>query len=128
MELVIKVIALGIISTILCLVISKNTPELALCLAICTAVIVLVYAVGMLSGVVELIDSIIAASGLSSELISPVLKAAGIGILTKMTCDICKDAGQGAIASAVEFAGSAAAIYVALPLIKTVFNMIEELL
>lgn len=128
MEIVVKVIAVGIIGTILCLIIGKNTPELAICLAICTAVVLVAYAMGVFSGVIDFIEQIVEASGLSSAIINPVLKTAAIGILTKLACDVCKDAGQGTIASAVELAGVAAALYVALPLMRTVFRMIEELL
>lgn len=128
MELIVKVIAVGIIGAVLCLVIGKRVPELALCLAICAGVVILCYAMGVLSGVVDFIQEIVASAGLSSAIINPVLKTAAISILTKLVSDICKDAGQSAIASSVEFAGVAAAIYVALPLMKTVFSMIEELL
>lgn len=128
MEVVVKVIAVGLIGTILCLVIGKSTPELAICLAICTGVVLVAYAMGVLSGVIDFVQQIAESAGLSSAIINPVLKTAAIGILTKLACDICKDAGQGAIASAVELTGVAAALYVALPLMRTVFNMIEELL
>lgn len=128
MEIIVKAIAVGIIGTILCLVIGKNTPELAICLAICTGIALVAYAMGVFSGVIEFIEQIAEAAGLSSAVVNPVLKTSAIGILTKLSCDICKDAGQGAIASAVELAGVAAALYVALPLMRTVFRMIEELL
>lgn len=128
MAVLLKVAAVGIIGAILCLVIRKSVPDLALCLAIGTAVVLLAYAVGIMSGVIDFINEIVEASGLNSAIISPVLKTAAIGILTKLASDICKDAGQGAIASTVEFAGSAVALYVALPLMRTVFQMIEGLL
>lgn len=128
MEIIVKVIIIGIIAAIFCLIIGKNAPELALCLAICTTVVLTVYAIGVFSGVIDFIEEIVESAGLNWAIVSPVLKAAGIGILTKLACEVCTDAGQGAVASAVELAGTAAAIYVALPLMRTVFAMIEELL
>jgi len=67
-------------------------------------------------------------AGLSPTLLAPVLKTVGIGILTRLASDICKDAGQSAIASTVELAGTVAALYIALPLMQTVFQMIGGLL
>lgn len=128
MEIIVKVIIIGIISSILCLVIGKGAPELALCLAICTTVVLAIYAVGVLSGVIDFIEEIVEAAGLNWAIVSPILKVAGIGILTKLAGDVCSDSGQSAVASAVELAGTGAAIYVALPLMRVVFAMIEELL
>jgi len=128
MDIVVKAVVLGLIGTILCLVVQKGSPELALLLAISVGMLLTLYALGIISQVTEFIELIADESGLSSAIISPMLKTMGIGTLTKITSDICKDAGQSAIASAVEMVGAASAIYIALPLMKTVFQMIIDLL
>lgn len=128
MEIVIKAVILGVVGAILCLLVQKGSPEIALLLAVSIGILLTLYALNVISRVTDFIELIADASGLSSAIISPMLKTMGIGIVTRLTSDICKDAGQSAIASAVEMVGAASAIYIALPLIQTVFQMIEGLL
>ena len=46
-----------------------------------------------------------------SALLAPVLKAAAVGLLTQLTESFCKDAGQQALAKAVELGGGVLALY-----------------
>jgi stage III sporulation protein AD len=127
MELIVKIAVLGIIGSITALLIKRSNPEMALALALATGAVILVFAMELFSGVKELLDLASEASGLSSAVVAPVLKCMGIGIITKLASELCRDAGQGSIASTVELAGAACALYVALPLIKTLLKMIGEM-
>jgi len=118
----------AVVGTFLCIIVGKYQPELALALAVVTGVTLLVYAMGVFSGVIDLIKEIAEKAGISSAILGPLLKTTAIAIMTRLTSDICMDAGRGAIATAVDMAGTAAALYVAMPLLLTVFQMIEELL
>ena len=42
--------------------------------------------------------------------------------------DLCRDGGQTAMAGAVEFAGAAAALWVSLPLLESLLDLVEALL
>jgi len=128
MAFIVKVIAVAVVGTFLCIIVGKYQPELALALAIVTGVTLLVYAMGVFSGVIDLIKEIAEKAGISSAILGPLLKTTAIAIMTRLTSDICQDAGRGAIATAVDMAGTAAALYVAMPLLRTVFQMIEELI
>ena len=119
---------LGLIGSVICLVIRRESPEMSLLLALTVAVLVVVLALDVLGTVLAFAESLRAAAGISPAVVRPVLGAVGIGILTRLAADICRDAGQAAIASAVELMGTAAAIYIALPLMETVLEMIGGLL
>ena len=66
--------------------------------------------------------------GLDSTLVEPVLKTAAISILTKVTGEVCRAAGEGGAAAFVEVAGTILALAVALPLAEGVLTMMAELL
>ena len=67
-------------------------------------------------------------AGLAPELLTPLFKTVGIAVLTKITAELCRDAGEGGIGAFAEVAGGAAALCVALPLAQAVLNMIAGLL
>ena len=66
-------------------------------------------------------------ANLETGLLAPVMKAVGIGILTQITSRICADAGESAVATLVELCGSILALYVALPLLEAVLEMVESM-
>jgi len=128
MEIIIRAALLGLVGSVICLVIRRESPEMSLLLALTVAVLMVVLAVDVLGTVLSFAETLRAAAGISPAVVRPVLGTVGIGILTRLAADVCKDAGQAAMASAVELIGTVAAIYIALPLMQTVFEMIGGLL
>jgi len=128
MDLITRALILGVVGSVLCLVIRKNSPEIGLILALSVSFLVVGLGIELIVAILGFVEALQDAAGLSPALIVPVLKTVGIGILTRLAADICKDAGQSAIASTMELAGTVAALYIALPLMQTVFRMIGGLL
>lgn len=115
------------IVAVLALVVKKSNPEMAVLLIIAAGIGILIFAFEMVSGILEVIDLAASVSELSPAVLSPVLKCVGIGIVTRLAADVCSDAGASAIASAVELAGAASALFAALPLLKTLIVMITQI-
>ncbi len=57
-------------------------------------------------------------TGVSEEYIAVLIKVLGISLVTQFASDMCKDAGEGALASKVEFAGKVVITAAAVPVIK----------
>ncbi len=128
MDIVIKSAAVAIIACVCILLIKSNNPGGAYALSICCAVMICIMGSSMLTETVAIIKTVIERSGLPYSIFLPVIKCVGIGIIVGMISGLCKDAGQNAVSSAVEFLGAAASVYIALPLISSVLNTLEELL
>ena len=128
MEILLKAAVVGAASALLTLVIKKSNPEMALLLSLTAGCVIVIFALRFIGRTREVIDTAAQTAGLSPAVIAPVLKCVGIGVITRLCCDICKDADAGAIASSVELAGAAAALYIALPLLQTLLQMISGLM
>ena len=128
MEFVIKAAVLAIVTGLIALLIQKSNPEIALLLAIAAVVSLLVMSVELISKVKDTLLAAVDISGISPAIIAPVLKCVGIGITSRIAADICKDAGQSSIASAVELVGTASALYISMPLMRSLIQMIGGLL
>jgi stage III sporulation protein AD len=127
MEILIKVAAVAVAGTVLGLVIKKNSPEMALMLTVALALIALYLALDTIKAVTDFVTSLAGAAQISPAVLTVVFKAVGISIITKLSSDVCRDAGQSSVASGIELTGSFAALYIALPLFKTVMDMIGNL-
>ena len=49
-------------------------------------------------------------------------------MITHLAAQVCRDAQQGSIASAVELCGTLCALYISLPLIRSLLAIVEQLL
>ena len=123
-----KIAAIAVAAALCAVVVRKSAAELGMVLALAAGVIILSYSLGALEGVRELMDQLADTAGLSPAVLSPVFKTVGIAILTKISAELCRDAKEGGIAAFVETAGAIAALFVALPLMKTVLSMVTGLL
>ena len=119
MEQVIQVTGLCVVGALLALVVKRGSPETALLLAVGAAVVVAL----ALAGVVK--ES---ASGVSADLFVPLYKTIGIALVVQVGGNLCRDAGESALASVVETAGTLCALLAALPLLRAVLDMLLELM
>ena len=128
MEAMVKLAAVGVTAVVLSAVLKKNTPELALLLALAAGLWILALAAAGLGAVKALMEELARQAGLSEVLLEPVVKTVALSILTKLTVEICRSAGEGGVAAFVETAGTALALLTALPLVRAVARLMGELL
>ena len=107
METMARLAAVGVTAVVLSAVLRKNTPELALLLALAAGLWMLALVGAGLGAVVELMKELAGQAGLSEALLEPVVKTVALSILTRLTAEICRSAGEGGVAAFVETAGSA---------------------
>ena len=127
MQYFIQALIVGVIGIILGSVVKKSHKELALLLSISCCVLIGIFIVQLFEPIMSFFSKLRVMAGLDQRLLSPVLKAVGIGLLTQITSRICADAGESAVASLIELSGSILALYVALPLLEAVLEMVESI-
>lgn len=127
MEPVFQAIIIVVIAAAAAATVYKTAPGMSLLLSI-AALLALLLCIGLLEPLAAFFRDAIALSGLSGVYTGPLLKCMTISILTMIGESLCKDAGQAAGACAVQLVGVAAALYAALPLMRTFLTMIGECL
>lgn len=125
---IIKIAAIAIISAVCAVVVKKNVQELGMVLALTAGVLILSYALSAIQSVRDLLEMLADTAGLAPAVLAPVVKTVGIAVVTHVSAEVCRDAKEGGIASFLETAGAAAALFVALPLVRAVLDMVTGLL
>ena len=128
METVAQVTALCVVGALLALVLKKGSPEMGLLLTLGTAVVVLLFLAGTMEELVSFLAELGTRSGISSDLFIPLYKTVGIALVVKVGGNLCRDAGESALAGVVETAGAVCALLVALPLLRAVLALLLELM
>ncbi len=70
------------------------------------------------------LEAMVRLCDIDPALFVPLLKVVGISICTRITAELCRDAGEKAFGVQIELAGAAAALLCALPLAKRVLELI----
>lgn len=117
-----------IVSVILCKVMEKYNKEYAVFIVLGITALCLIASVSYIMPVVETINSMFSQTGLNSEYTEILFKSLGICYITQFAYDICKDNGENAIATQVEFAGKVSLLLIALPLFKNLIDIAGSLL
>ena len=123
-----RLAAAGVTAVVLAAVLRKNTPELALLLILAAGLWMMSLAAQAMGAALALMRELADQAGLSEALLEPVVKTVALAILTKLTAEVCRSAGEGGMAAFVETAGAALALLTALPLVRAVSQLMGELL
>ena len=124
MDVIIKCAAAALLSCLICLLIKRTNPEMSMVLGAGAIVIIITAAMSYASSLIELAAAVKNLCGSADVLIGPVLKCVGIGAVTKISTELCRDSSQSSAAAAVDMAGTLCAIGVSMPLILSMLKMI----
>lgn len=128
MEAVYKVAAVCLTAAVLSAVLKKSTPHMALLLVLAVAVVAFCWLRDILEEVTSFLRQMALYSGLVPEIFVPLVKTVGIALLSRMGASLCRDAEEETLAVLVEMAAAFGAIWVALPLFKAVWEMLQRML
>ena len=122
------VAAAGVAAALCAVVVRQRAPEIALALALAACVVLLWHTLPLLETIKDVLDELADLAQVSPQLLRPMLQTVGLALVTKLASALGKDAGEGSLAAFVEVAGSAAAVLVALPLLRMVLQLMLGLL
>ena len=119
--------AVCLLSSVLAVLLKKSNPEMALLLTGAAAFMGLILLSRSVEEITAFLREMVTMGGLLPELFAPLLKTAAIALISRISSDLCRDAGESAMASLVETAGAFGAILVSLPLMEAVWEMLQVL-
>lgn len=123
-----KIILIGFLGTIFCIVLKENRKEIAMIVGLATVVIIMIFGINYISQVIELIKELSIKAGLPNNFLSIILKIIGIAYIVEFASDICKDAGQEAISSKIQFAGKCVILTMGVSIIGNFVDVINKLI
>lgn len=128
MEQMGKIAVLCLMGAVFAALLKKRGAEMGLLLTLGVVVVAGMALMQTAGQALSVLESFIALGDFDAALFRPLMKTTGIAVISRLGSDLCRDAGEGAMASLVEMAGSFSAILVALPLFETVWEMLQTML
>lgn len=127
MELI-KIVAIGIIASILALTIKAWKPEISIQITIVAGIVLFLIAVSKLSILFDYFSVFAQNAGINNLYSGILLKVTGVAYITEFGAEICKDAGENSIASKIELAGRILIAVLAVPILGTLLELITGML
>lgn len=128
MELFLQAVALVLIAAVLGLMIGSQQKHMAVLLSLAVCCMVCVSAVSYLTPVVDFLRQLQDLAGVSNEVLTILLKAAGISLLSELAVLICSDAGESVLGKAIQLLTNGALLWISLPLLEQLVALLQEVL
>ncbi|TYQ13365.1 UNVERIFIED_CONTAM: stage III sporulation protein AD [Acetivibrio alkalicellulosi] len=123
-----QIMGLAIISTLLIIVLKVQKPEIAIQISLVTGAIIFLMILGKVASVVELFNTYAKQINLDMVYFSTLLKIVGIAYIAEFGAELCRDAGEGAIASKVELAGKVIIVVMAIPIVTSLLDVVISMM
>ena len=126
MNTVVQVSIIAVLTSLACILLRKHAGEVSVLLSLSGVVLILLLAVRFLSPLFEVFQRLKNMADLMDEVTTPMLKVAGISLLTQITGAVCEEAGTATLSKAVSISGMVLAMYASLPLLLAVITLLDE--
>ncbi|MDR0805028.1 MAG: stage III sporulation protein AC/AD protein family [Oscillospiraceae bacterium] len=119
--------AVGIVTAVLISIVGQHKPEFKIYLSVAASVLIVAAALPALSPVLTSVREFADKAGLSGVYLGTLLKCLAVCYIGGIAADICRDAGETAIASKLDLAGKIAITALSLPLWKDLLDLVITL-
>jgi len=126
--MIVRVTAICVAVAMICSTLRINRPEMATALSLAAGLAVVAMLSGELREAVVWIQKLEKTAAASGSVSAAVLKGAGIAILSELGAQICRDAGESALAGRVTLAARIAILGLCAPLLTELTGLVEGVL
>ena len=119
--------AFCLVGALISVILKQYCSEHSMAVTIAVCVGVMTFFVLLFDDAIAEIRDIFEMAGIAESYISIIFKTLAICCITHITAELCRDSGEGAIASAAELWGRGAVLVLGLPVFKAFLQLIDKL-
>lgn len=128
MDILWKAVAGVLLTVIISLILSRQGKDFSVILIICVCCMVCSAAIKYYQQIFQFIRRLERTGNLSGELITVILKAVGICLMSEITVLICSDSGNAALGKVIQILSSIIIIWLCIPLFTELLELVEKIL
>lgn len=125
---VFAIVGAGIAAAALSAVLRQYNKEFGLYISLGASAVILIAVLCAVNPLLELVGELNEAAGTDTTYLAILLKAVAVCYVTQLASDCCKDSGEAAIASRIDFAGRIAVLLISVPLFESMLSLIKDLI
>ena len=128
MDIVIQIVSIGIVVMLLSVIVKKLSKDIGMLISIGGGILIFFIIIPYLSGVLGIMTTLTEHIDTDMTHLNTIFKVLGIAYIAEFGAQLCKDAGEGAIASKIELGGKVMIMAISAPIIISFLNLILTLL
>ncbi|MEA4882879.1 MAG: stage III sporulation protein AD [Clostridia bacterium] len=125
---ILQIVGLALLGTVLLTIVRQTRSDIAVALSAAVGVVVFMMAASRLAQFVSVLTQLADAAGVSRIYLDTVLRVVGVAYLAAFGAQVCRDAGEGALASKVELAGKVLILMMSVPLMFALLELVFRVL
>lgn len=125
---IMKIVIVGILAAVLSVLLKEEKPEIAVIISIVTGLIIFVFLITKLNSVMSVLKYFAGKANIDILYFSTILKVIAIAYITEFGAQVCRDAGEGSIASKVELAGKVLIMVIAIPILAALMDIMIKII
>lgn len=128
MDMIFKIIAIGLITCVAILIVKPIKNDFAVLLSVVGGIIIILFIINYVADIFASLQNIVNQTGINNSLFVLILKIVGIGYLAEFTAGICQDSGVGGLGDKVMLGAKVVILAMSLPIINNILQIIVGLL
>lgn len=128
MVLYLQICGAVLLAVILVLTLKSTAKDIGTVLSVGVCCIVALAALQYLKPVLTFLQTLESLGRLDDSLITTMLKATGIGIISEIANLVCKDAGSESMGKSLQLLGTAVILYLSMPLFTALIELLQKIL
>lgn len=122
-----KVLGIGIVAAALSVLLRHYRPELAIAVPIMATVVIFSLLSPYLVSVLSMFEDIAEQVGIDLQYVVIVIKIIGVAYIAQFGAELCRDAGESATASKIEFGGKILIVTMSMPIVYRLLHLVSSI-
>ncbi|MGI6712991.1 MAG: stage III sporulation protein AD [Bacillota bacterium] len=129
MEGLFAILGLALVATVLIIFIQDSKiPGLGILISVFIGALIFLKVLPKILHIINVFGELASRANLNTFYLATIFKIIGISYIAEFGAQVCRDAGQGAIATKVEFAAKVLVIVLAIPIVAAILESVVRLL
>ena len=125
---ILKIAAVALTGLMLATLLKSVNKEISIYIILATVIIIFLAVIERLEEVFAFIQTIYDKVPYGKTFFPVILKVLAVSYITDFTAQLCRDAGESAVASKVEMAGKVIIFCLAIPVLSAILNLVDTLI
>ena len=121
-------VGVAFVTAVAAILVKSTKPELAFAVTIAGSIILLLFALEIFRGSIDIFTEIAETTGLNSTIVKTLLKMVCIGYIVEFSAGVLHDFGQDSLADKLIFCGKLIILVLAVPILESVLGLVNDLL
>lgn len=123
-----QIVGFGLVAAVLVVILRQYKPEIALLVSLAAGITLFMLVLGKIGAIVEVLKDLSTRANVNLVYLSVILKIVGIAYIADFGAQLCRDAGEGALAAKIEFAAKILILILAIPIVMAVLDILMKIL